>query len=230
MTGSEIASALTERLRTALPQADVRMVYDGDFSRKPARPVVCVGLLREAVTDGAGSVKLVVWLYTAERRSAVDLFEAVCTALAAIPCTVRSVARGEMQYDGALRCMVTPCTVEASSNAAAENRVALEIGGAACTADSVSVERETKTLRFGSVGEEAPHTVADGPTVYRLTITGLAAPETVVSLAGFAVCVSGVRYAPCVWKKLGADRVELEAGGAQAEAETETEAGAYYGG
>ena len=125
---------------------------------------------------------------------------------------------------------VTPCTVEASSNAAAENRVALEIGGAACTADGVSVERETKTLRFGSVGEEAPHTVADGPTVYRLTITGLAAPETVVSLAGFAVCVSGVRYAPCVWKKLGADRVELEAGGAQAEAETETEAGAYYGG
>ena len=82
------------------------------------------------MTDGAGSVKLGVWLYTAERRSAVDLFEAVCTALAAIPCTVRSVARGEMQYDGALRCMVTPCTVEASSNAAAENRVALEIGGA----------------------------------------------------------------------------------------------------
>ena len=97
MTGSEIASALTERLRTALPQADVRMAYDGDFSRKPARPVVCVGLLREAVTDGAGSVKLGVWLYTAERRSAVDLFEAVCTALAAIPCTVRSVARGVLR-------------------------------------------------------------------------------------------------------------------------------------
>lgn len=75
MTGSEIASALTERLRTALPQADVRMAYDGDFSRKPARPVVCVGLLREAVTDGAGSAKLGVWLYTAERRSAVDLLK-----------------------------------------------------------------------------------------------------------------------------------------------------------
>ena len=69
MTGSEIASALTERLRAALPQADVRTAYDGNFSRKPARPVVCVGLLREAVTDGAGSVKLGVWLYTAERRA-----------------------------------------------------------------------------------------------------------------------------------------------------------------
>lgn len=139
MTGSELAAALLERLREALPQAEVRAAYDGDFSRRPARPIVCVGLLSEAVTGGAGSAKLGVWLYTAAGDSAAPLFAAVCATLSALPCTVRSVARGETRYDGALR-----CTVEAAVNAAAENRVAVEIGGTVCTADSVSVETETK--------------------------------------------------------------------------------------
>ena len=94
MTGSELAAALLERLREALPQAEVRAAYDGDFSRRPARPIVCVGLLSEAVTGGAGSAKLGVWLYTAAGDSAAPLFAAVCAALSALPCTVRSVARG----------------------------------------------------------------------------------------------------------------------------------------
>lgn len=225
MTGSELAAAFLERLREAMPQAEVRAAYDGVFSRRPARPVVCVGLLSEAVTDGEGSAKLGVWLYTAAGDSAAALFAAVCAALSALPCTVRSVARGETKYDGALRCTVTPCTVEAAVNAAAENRVAVEIGGAACTADSVSVETETKTLRFGSVGEERPHTLAAGETVYRLTVAGLAAPEAVFALESFAVCAAGVRYAPCAWKRRGAGKAVIEAGGMQA-AEAEAEAGA----
>nr|DAP81680.1 MAG TPA: hypothetical protein [Caudoviricetes sp.] len=172
-----------------------------------------------------GSAKLGVWLYTAAGDSAAPLFAAVCAALSALPCTVRSVARGETRYDGALRCTVTPCTVEAAVNAAAENRVAVEIGGTACTADSVSVETETKTLRFGSVGEERPHTLAAGETVYRLTVAGLAAPEAVFALESFAVCAAGVRYAPCAWKRRGAGKAVIEAGGMQP-AEAETEAGA----
>ena len=61
MTGSELAAALLERLREALPQAEVRAAYDGAFFRRPARPIVCVGLLSEAVTGGAGSAERRGW-------------------------------------------------------------------------------------------------------------------------------------------------------------------------
>ncbi len=222
MTGREIAQALTERLKTELPQAEVRAAYGGQFARRPEQPVVCIDLQREALSDGAASARLGVWLYAPAMETAGDLFAAVCAALRGIACTVRSVVRGETQYDRALQCMVTACTVEVSSNATAENRLALTIGGYDCTADGVTVESETKTLRFGSVGEEKPHTVATGDTVYRLTVDGLAAPEAVFAADGFAVAVSGRMYAPCAWKKIAGNRAVIEAGGA----ETETREGA----
>ena len=73
----ETPGSLGERLREALPQAEVSAVYDGAFFRRPARPIVCVGLLSETMTDGAGSAKLGVWLYTAAGDSAAPLFAAV---------------------------------------------------------------------------------------------------------------------------------------------------------
>lgn len=213
MTGYEIARALTDRLKTALPQAQVREAYSGTFARRPECPVICIEVQRETVTDGAVRTKLGVWLYTPAKETAVDLFAAVCAALRGISCTVRSVVRDETRYDSALQCMVTTCTVEVASTVAAENRVALTIGGQACTADSVTVESEAKTLRLGSVGEEKPHAVVVGDTVYQLTVEGLAAPETVFAADNFAVSVSGRWYAPCSWKKIGGSRAVIEAGG-----------------
>lgn len=215
MTGNELAEALILRLREALPEIEVRAAYTGEMMRRPGQAVLCIGLLREAQAESVGSVKLGVWLYTPARQTAVDIFAAVCNALEAIPCTVRSVTREEAKYDGTVRCMVTPCTIEATVSAAAENRVEIRLGEIDCTADGVSVCSETQAVRYGSVGEEKPHTVVAGNTTYRVTISGLDAPPAVLELENFAADISGVRYAPCVWRSIRADQVIFEAGGVE---------------
>lgn len=215
MTGSELAAALLEKLRAALPEIEVRAAYSGHVTRKPAKPVLCIGLLHEERADGAGSAKLGVWLYTPPENAPADLFAAVCAALQAIPCTVRSVTRGEAKYDGAVGCVVTPCTIQAVTTAAAENRTAVKINGMEFAADGVSVSLETQTKRYGSVGEEKPHTVVNGEKTYRVTLTGFTGGAELLGLESFALETGGVRYAPCAWRRIEPNRLVLEAGGAE---------------
>ena len=133
----------------------------------------------------------------------------------AIPCTVRSVTRGEAKYDGAVGCVVTPCTIQAVTTAAAESRTAVKINGMEFAADGVSVSLETQTKRYGSVGEEKPHTVVNGEKMYRVTLTGFTGGTELLGLESFALETGGVRYAPCAWRRIEPNRLVLEAGGAE---------------
>ena len=221
MTGEALAAALREKLGDALPEIEVRAAYAGKMERKPAKPVLCIGLLSEERTDGAGSAKLGVWLYTPPETAPANLFSAVCAALQAIPCTVRSVTRGEPKYDGALGCVVTPCTILAAVSMEEKSRTAVKLNGVPYTADIVSVSVETQAKRYGSVGEDVPHTVVSGAKLYRVALVGLDGGEDVLGLENFTLEAAGVRYAPCAWRKIERDRLVLEAGGA----ETITESG-----
>ncbi|MGN0478864.1 MAG: hypothetical protein ACI4GO_05490 [Hominenteromicrobium sp.] len=214
MTGSELAAALLEKLRTMLPETEVHAAFSGSMTRKPEKPVLCIGLLSETRAEDGGSAKLGVWLYTPPSAVPGDLFAAVCAALQEIPCTVRSVTRGETKYDGTAGCLVTPCTILAVT-AAAENRTAVAINGVGYWADSVSVSTEMQTKRYGSVGEEKPHTVVNGAKTYRVTLAGFTGGTELLGLESFVTETAGVRYAPCAWKRIEPDRLVLEAGGAE---------------
>lgn len=171
MTGNELVTLLLEALAAALPQAEVCGEFTGQMHRKPEKPVVSVGMLQEERAEGVTEVKLGIRLYTAEAKAAAGLMEKILAAAMALPCSVRSIVRGEAKQDGTLGCLMTPCTVQAVTDGSMEAAVRMRFGGFVFPNDPASVQ----VTHRGMIRETV---AADGTArtecvgVYKRRVTG----------------------------------------------------------
>ena len=89
----------------------------------------------------------------------------------ALPCSVRSIIRGEAKQDGTLGCLMTPCTVQAVTDGSMEAAVRMRFGGFVFPNDPASVQ----VTHRGMIRETV---AADGTArtervgVYKRRVTG----------------------------------------------------------
>lgn len=224
MKGSALTAAVCAALRDLSPDCTVREAFTGALCRRPARPLISVGLLGEASSGGADTAEIGVWLFRsadgATEGAAVDLFQRVSDAAKAAGCTVQRLVLGETVYDKTTDCLTARCVLTAVTGAGGAAGETVYINGAPYTAEGHTVAFSESVRHYGAVGEETPpHTVRE--RTYTVTLTGFSGGEAFLTLRDFAASVGGVRYFPCGWKSVGGARAVF----CSANAERLTESG-----
>lgn len=212
MTGTELSAALTEKLKTLLPDCAVRPAFTGTLSRLPQRAAVTVGVLSEENAEGVFETEIGVKLYARNKDDHVRIFDAVCAAVADLPCVMRSVKRSETEYIPSLGCLMTLCTVKAATSAGKSTRVAVYVNGKCYAADGVEVLREAEVQRYYAAGEEKPYAAVSGRQVYRITLHGFSGGGEMLEKDDFTLETGGLKYLHCAWKTVKNGKLVLEAG------------------
>lgn len=171
MTGSELVTMWVEKLEEKLPAAEVQEEFSGHMLRKPEKPVVSVGILQEECAEGVCEVKLGIRLYTMEAGAAAELMTAIFGTVSALPCSLRSIVRGETKYDSTLGCLVTPCTVLAVMGTAVENAVKMRFGSFVFPNDPTSIQVTHRGMIRESVMADGS-AKAERVGAYRRRVTG----------------------------------------------------------
>ncbi len=214
MTGNELLDTLTSSVQSNLPGSTVQKAYDGVMTRRPVKPIICLSLQREDKTQSGCSAQVKISLYLPAGMEEVSLFQVVSAAVQALSCPVQSISRGEKKYEKEIGCFSVTCTVTALVNTAAENRRTLYMNGQLCSADDVLIVRDDKTENYRAVGETEPF-AAVKQSLYTVALSGFSGEQSLLEAGNFTVCIDGVRYTGCAWKRIERNAIVFTATAAE---------------